>query len=147
MAFCIYFSAKISLYRLQLPEIIASEPTILIVDNHPSRINSFAIEILTQNKIHLLTIPTHTSHILQQFDLTVAKSLKSLMNKSRIEKEINEFSKWFNSNAAQSRYIIVSSIINSWNFIKVETLTNGFKFTCIFPIDPNFAYTSQHKKW
>ncbi|KAK8875563.1 hypothetical protein M9Y10_005731 [Tritrichomonas musculus] len=93
VAFCIYFSAKISLYRLQLPEIIASEPTILIVDNHPSRINSFAIEILTQNKIHLLTIPTHTSHILQQFDLTVTKSLKSLMNKSRIDKEINEFSK------------------------------------------------------
>ena len=56
---------------------------------------------------------------------------------------INECSKRFNSNAAQSRYIIVSSIINSWNSIKVETHTDSFKFTGIFSIDLNIVLSNK----
>ena len=80
---------------MQLHPNLASEPTILIVDNHPSRISTFAIELLKQNNIHLLTMPPHASHIVQPFDVTVAKSLKSYMNKNKIDKEVNSFSKKF----------------------------------------------------
>lgn len=141
--FCIYFSAKISHYRLQLSQEISSEPTILIVDNHPSRINPFAIEVLKQNNIILLTMPPHTSHLLQPFDVTVAKSLKSAMNKNRIDREVNNYSMQFTSNAARARYITVSSIINAWNSIKIETLKNGFKFTGIYPLNSQIVLSKR----
>ena len=60
-------------------------------------------------------IPSHSIHILQQQQQPVAKSLKNIMNKCKI----NEYSKRFNSKAVQSSYIIVISIIISWNSIKI----------------------------
>lgn len=77
--FCIYFVSKVSAYKEVLPE--SSEPVVLTVENHSSRIISYAIEYLAMHNIALLTFPPHCSHVLQPFDVAAARSLKSSMAK------------------------------------------------------------------
>ena len=80
-AFVVFFAHDISKYRLQLPIEIRWDEIVLIVDCHGSRVSSFAIEYLKIFNITLITLPAHTTHILQPFDICVAKSLKSHINK------------------------------------------------------------------
>ena len=61
-------------YKTDLPQDIEDEPTILIVDNHSSRYNSFAIEYLALHNVQLLTLPPHCSHLLQPFDVSIQTS-------------------------------------------------------------------------
>lgn len=91
-AFAVFFSSKISQYRMRLPLTIANQPTLLIVDNHSSRFNSFSVEFLYLHNIQLLTLPPHCSHLLQPFDVAAAKCLKSTMNKIKIDKVVMDFS-------------------------------------------------------
>lgn len=65
------------------------------------------------------------------------------MNKKKIDKEVNNLSKNFGSNAAQARYIIASNIINSWNSIKIETLKNGFIYTGIYRLSAQIVISNK----
>ena len=52
-------------------------PALLIYDGHASYIFMEVIEKAKQNDIHLLCLPSHSSHILQSLDVSVMSSLKS----------------------------------------------------------------------
>ena len=76
-SFILFFAHDISRYRLELPPDIRNQEMVLIVDCHVSRISSFAVEYLKLFNIILNILPPHTTHILQPFDVCVARSLKS----------------------------------------------------------------------
>jgi hypothetical protein len=55
----------------------AARPVLLIMDSHTSHVGIEVIDIAHENDVHLMTFPSHCSHILQPLDLIVYKSLKS----------------------------------------------------------------------
>lgn len=108
-----FFAHDISKYRLQLPIEIRWDEIVLIVDCHGSRVSSFAIEYLKIFNITLITLPAHTTHILQPFDICVAKSLKSHINKFQYSIFYQFPNITFNSKRAKVRYQTVLAMIDS----------------------------------
>ena len=68
-------------FRFFISSIPAARPVLLIEDGHSSHISLEVIELAQENDIHLLCLPSHTSHLLQPLDVGVFKSLKSFFNK------------------------------------------------------------------
>ena len=56
---------------------MTSEPWLLILDGYRSHKTTDFIYLCYQNNIHLLFLPSHTSHVLQPLNLSVFSSLKS----------------------------------------------------------------------
>ena len=56
---------------------IPPRPVLLIEDGHGFHITLDVIELSCTNDVHLLCLPSHTSHILQPLDIGVFKSFKS----------------------------------------------------------------------
>ena len=54
---------------------------LLVLDGHGSHITIDVIEFARSNNVHLLCLPSHTSHILQPLDIGVFKSLKRFFSK------------------------------------------------------------------
>ena len=57
-------------------------PVLLIEDWHSSHITMDIIELARRNDIHLLCLPSHTTHVLQPLDIGVFKSFKSFFSKA-----------------------------------------------------------------
>ena len=74
------FINALSLYRRKLPDDIANEDALLILDGHTSRENAFAIQLLAKNHIQVLYLPLHISRILQMFDVAMASPLKRMFS-------------------------------------------------------------------
>ena len=70
--------------RMEMNEEESKRFTVLIVDNHSSRLNSYAIEYLIMHRIHVLILPANYTHILQPIDISVASSFKSFLNRYKI---------------------------------------------------------------
>ena len=65
-----------------LRSIPPTRPVLLIQDGHASHMSVELIKLARANNIHLLCLPSHTSHILQPLDVGVFKSFKSNFSKS-----------------------------------------------------------------
>ena len=61
-------------FKMFTQKIPPSWPVSLVLDGHGSHITSDVIEFVQSNNIHLLCLPSHTSHILQSLDVGVFKA-------------------------------------------------------------------------
>jgi hypothetical protein len=52
------------------------KPVILFMDSHASHMTPEILSLALENDIHLLTIPAHTTHLLQPLDVGVYRPLK-----------------------------------------------------------------------
>ena len=68
-------------FKLFVQAISPIRPVLLILDGHTSHITINVIEFARANEIHLLCLPSHTSHVLQPLDVGVFKSFKSFFSK------------------------------------------------------------------
>ena len=59
------------------------------------------------------------------------------MTSFRMSKYVKEYSDSLTTQAAKARYLTISSIINSWNYVPMELLQKSFKGSGIFPCDPS----------
>ena len=100
---------------------------VLIVVNHSSRLNSYAIEYLIMHRIHILTLPAHCTHVLQPIDISIASSFKSFLNRYKISAQNIPKLLNFTSQAAKNRYSIVYSIQKPWESITPEIIKAGFE--------------------
>ena len=48
-----------------------SRPVLLLLDGHASHVSIEVIELARSNDVHMLCLPTHTTHILQPIDVGV----------------------------------------------------------------------------
>ena len=53
-----------------------ARPILLIQDGHSSHITVELIELAKENNIHILCLPSHTTHLLQPLDVGVFSSFK-----------------------------------------------------------------------
>ena len=90
-------------FKFFIKSIPPPRPVLLIKDGHGSHITLDVIELARKNDIHLLCLPSHTSHILQPLDIGVFKSFKSGYSKAcRIYKMENP------------GRVITSEVIDHW---------------------------------
>ena len=86
LAWTLNFVNQLSMYKLKnhiaLRRYNATQaPTFLFLDGHKSRMNSEALEVLFKNNINVIIFPSHTTHVLQPFDVSLAAPLKNMIVK------------------------------------------------------------------
>ena len=90
---------------------------LIVLDGHTSRENPLALEILRDAGINVLVLPSHTTHVMQMFDVGLAGALK---NRFTQHFNANCKDKHFyvpNNNAASMRRIAVDAFIQAWDDI------------------------------
>ena len=112
-AFAIFFCNEISLFRITNK---ISEDIWLIIDGHRSRINSIAIEYFIKNKVNVIILPSHTSHVCQPFDVGLASPMKRRIKdfSQSPTSHIQDLMSQYKTQAAKQRILIIYSIINAW---------------------------------
>ncbi|XP_066587656.1 uncharacterized protein [Prorops nasuta] len=108
-----------------------NHPILLILDNHGSHISLKAINFFRENNIHVLTLPTHSSHKTQPLDRCFFNSLKKFY--------ASECKIWMRNHPrrAITCYQIASILMPA--YLKSATPRNaieGFKVTGIYPYNP-----------
>lgn len=108
------------------------DPTLLILDNHPSHSSLLAYEYAKENGVVMVSLPPHASHKLQPLDVSFFSPLKqgyseqcySFMRQHPYEKiEVGDIPKLF-----KSSYEKYASIGNA---------SSGFSKTGIYPFNPD----------
>ena len=109
-----------------------TRPVLLIQDGHSSHISIEAIEYARTNDIHLLCLPSHTTHILQPLDVGVFKSFKSNFSKACT----NFIAK--NPGQVITNDLLASLIGISWNAsFTIVNIMSGFKKCGLYPFNPS----------
>lgn len=65
----------------------------IIMDGHKTHTHDDVIHLLTQNKVKILFIPPHSSHLLQPLDRLIFANWKRSMKRIKINKPYSDFSK------------------------------------------------------
>ena len=117
-------------FKMFIQKIPPSRPVLLVLDGHGSHITIDVIEFARSN-VHLLCLPSHTSHILQPLDVGVFKSLKSFFSKGCCQYM-----------AKNPGCVITEDVLASVVGIAIAqshtplNILGGFKKTGIYPFNP-----------
>lgn len=68
-------------FKFFLKNIASTRPILLIADRHSSHVCMDVIELARKSDVHLLCLPSHTTHLLLPLDVGVFTPLKSYYNK------------------------------------------------------------------
>ena len=118
---------------LQLLEFFISSrrPVLLILDGHSSHVTLDLIELARSNDIHLLCLPSHTSHILQPSDVGVFKSFKSFFS--------NECRRYIVKHPGRviTEEVLTSSVGEAYPQSHTPlNILSGLKKTGVYPFNP-----------
>jgi hypothetical protein len=119
-------------FEFFIAHIPPTRPVLLIMDGHGTHMSIELIELARSNGIHLLCLPSHTTHILQPLDVGVFKSFKATFSKA--------CSKYL---AAHPGRVITSDklaslVAEAWPLsISPLNIMSGFKKTGVYPINPS----------
>ena len=106
-------------------------PVLLILDGHASHVSIEVIELARCNQIHMLCLPSHTTHILQPLDVGVFKSLKANYSKA-CRKYISE-----NPGRVVTTEAVASLLAVAWPLsVTPVNIMAGFKKCGIYPLNP-----------
>ena len=134
----ICFINWLSKFRCNLPLDIRESEALIILDGHTSRENPLAMCLLRKARVNVLVLPSHTTHVLQIFDVSIAAPLKRFFSnlfKKELKKAAHNES--FSSNIARYRYACIVAFLSAWK--SASTPINclaGAKATGIYPFDP-----------
>ena len=118
-------------FQFFLNNIPSTRPVILIQDGHASHISIALIELAQKNNVHLLCLPSHTTHILQPLDVEVFKSFKSNFSKA--------CHKYLMGRPGQviTTAAIASLVHDAWyNSFTPLNILSGFKKCSVYPLNP-----------
>lgn len=108
-----------------------NNPKLLIYDNHESHMSIKVLDVAKENGVTILTLPPHTSHILQPLDKTCYASFKSAYNSS-LSSMIMILKQPF------TIYEIAECVHKAHDTaITPVNIKNGFSKTGIFPLNPD----------
>ena len=98
-------------------------PIILIFDGHSTHVNDRVMEIAFENRILLLQLPSHSTHVLQPLDLNFFGPLKNVLGKIIREKTSSV------SDLAKDKFS--QFLLQAWNGIDNSWLKKGFAMSGI----------------
>ena len=102
------------------------------MDGHSSHVSIDVIELARDNNVHLLCLPSHTTHILQPLDVGVFKSFKSNFSKA--------CTKYLAANPGRviTSDRLASLVAEAWpHSLTPLNVMSGFKKCGIFPLNPS----------
>ena len=70
---CLLVRKYLEWFKSFLKNIPPTRPVLVIEDGHSSHISLEVIKLAQNNDVHLLCLPSHTTHILQPLDISVFK--------------------------------------------------------------------------
>lgn len=142
--YCINLAHEVGLWRLGLPREKRSKRVLLIVDGHSSRKSPRAVAYLQQFGIDMLTLPGHSTHVLQPFDVSVAAVLKHAMSRSveSWNRRLDEGVVVAPTAAATKRLVLVSSFIDALDNISRALVRTAFETAGLVPLNPNRPLSS-----
>ena len=140
----ICFVTWLKQFREGLPH-LRDKRAVLLLDGHTSRENPLAIELLDVNGVNVVVLPSHTTHILQLFDIMLASPFKHELSKI-IQSRIRDPASFTDSShAASLRRICVDGVVEAWN--TVCTMRNcliGAKKAGLLPCGSQEPLTSKY---
>lgn len=135
----LHFINYICIYRDKLLLTCQNSPVLLILDGHTSRENPLALDLLRRFNISVLIIPSHTSHILQMFDVVLGYPLKSTFS-DKFEKLLKDLEndKSISTYTSKIRLAAIKALISAWTMTSNPIMTEkSAKITGIYPINPD----------
>lgn len=118
-------------FQFFIRNIPPSRPVLLLQDGHGSHVSIALIELARANDIHLLCLPSHTSHILQPLDVGVFKSFKAHFSKA--------CRKYLGKHPGRCITADVLAALVGEAYLQSHSALNiisGFKKTGIYPLNP-----------
>ena len=113
-----------------------NQRALLILDNHNSRANSAALRALSDAQVDVLTLPAHTSHILQPLDQEVNMKYKAVLS------EVLSFPDGITKE--KKREILLAAAVDAAIEAQVPRLVKtSFDFCGIFPFDATRGINSK----
>ena len=118
-------------FKFFINNIPPARPILLIQDGHSSHISIELIELAKENKIHLLCLPAHTTHVLQPLDVSVFSSFKC-----NIGKALNSLIRT-SPGRVPTTEDVPEVIAQAWpQSLTPINLMSGFRKTGIHPLNP-----------
>ena len=117
----------------------ASDPVLLLMDNHCSHLDYQAVKFAKENGIVLLTFPPHCSHALQPLDVAVFGPYKKAVSKNQTT--------WIHSNPGKRISIKEVAQLFKDPFLSTFTPSNtisGFVKTGICPFNRNIIEDARY---
>ena len=116
-------------------------PVLVIEDRHSSHISMEVTLLAKENDVHLLCLPSHTTHILQPLDVAVFKSLKTHYSIA-----CKSFLSSHPGHVIQSENI-ASLLGQAWPKALIPiNIMSGFKKCGIYPLNPGIGpFTYSYK--
>ena len=109
-----------------------ARPVILIMDSHATHLSPEALKMAEENQIIIVTLPSHTTHLLQPLDVSVYRSLKAAWN-NEIDGHMRH-----NPGKTPSRYDFHSLFNPSYEkSFTPQIIKAGFRKTGISPFNRN----------
>ena len=122
----------------------ATVRTVLIVDGHVSRSCPLALELLAANNVIVLTLPPHTTHILQVFDVSLAGPLKRAFTDLLREYICSKQFEIPGNEEATLRRCAFLAIVTAWQrACTIVNCVNGAEKVGIFPYNPERAANNE----
>ena len=118
-------------FNFFLQNILPVRPVLLIQDGHGSHVSIDLIELARANDVHLLCLPSHTTHILQPLDVGVFKSFKSHFSKACSRYLANNPGRVITND--KLAYLVAEAWPHSFTAVNIMA---GFKKSGIYPINP-----------
>ena len=85
-----------------------------------------------------------TAHVLQPFDVCVARGLKSRITTSKLTEDLKRYVTTLPTKAAQARYSTIYAMVNAWKTTSTIVLQNSFKYTGIYEFNPEIVEKNKY---
>ncbi len=104
---------------------------LLILDGHGSHVNLKTIEQVQQFGLDMITLPSHTFHVLQPLDVSCFKPFKIAFRKQRDNNTVS-------NNYKDPNKIAFTNWVDKalYATLSKQNINNGFKVTWIWPFNP-----------
>ena len=129
----------------QHPNAYHGKECLLVLDGHTSRENPIALQLFRTWGIRVLVLPSHTTHVLQLFDVGLAGVLKTKF--TNIFMEFLRNGKYYvpNNNRATMRKVAVEAFVEAWDLVCTKSnCSNTATSVGLEPVDKAAPKNSQY---
>jgi hypothetical protein len=145
--FAFHFCQEVSNYRIQLPVDLQHNKILLILDNHSSRFNLWAVLVFRYFGVDAVLLPSHTTHFMSAFDVAVVSPLKIAFKEQLHEllKKISQEDLSRRGKSEKLRFTLVEAFLNALSIgAHRKNIKSGFSATGISPLDPSKPLASKY---